>query len=182
MNSEKLANWIQVATSIAVLVGLGLVVAEIRQTHRLTRTEMGSAGFDLLFERWRSHIGENFAVARTKACVAPDELTDVELTELRHYYLVTFASINRQRVLRQLGGFDDYDWQDAAEYEFRDIFREQPARAWFEASRDMLNGVSAGIVAIGDEIMRETTADCLARFMEFSDGARKAATHPGRTD
>jgi len=172
MNSEKITIWIQIAASIAVLVGLALVVVELRQTHSLTRSELGSAGFDLLLERWRSNIGENFAEARTKACVAPEKLTDVELTELKHYYLSTHASINRQKILQELGDFDNYDWASTAVYEFGELFREQPARAWFESEKEALSGVSPEIVKIGEEIIRTTPADCSARFLEFSRAAR----------
>ena len=42
MESQKLVNWIQVATGIAVVVGLGLVVWDLRQIKIHARVQVGA--------------------------------------------------------------------------------------------------------------------------------------------
>ena len=45
MNAQAIANWVQIITSVAVLVGLGLVVFELNQTRTLVKTQLTSDGF-----------------------------------------------------------------------------------------------------------------------------------------
>ena len=58
---------VQAATGLAVLIGLGLVVFELRQAEQLARAELQSEGFSQLMESRRSQLSENFAATKMKA-------------------------------------------------------------------------------------------------------------------
>ena len=42
MNYQSLSNWIQIVTGIAILVGLGLVVLELRQSRDIALAQLSS--------------------------------------------------------------------------------------------------------------------------------------------
>jgi hypothetical protein len=166
-----LDNWVQIATSLAVLIGLALVIVEMRQTHTLSRAEIGAGSFDLLSSRLLSTVGESFAVARAKSCIAPEDLSDSELIELREYYQASVTLINRQMMMRLIGGFN-YRWQDSAETELGGMLETQQGRAWFETYKEDLKASNAELVAIGEDILSKLTINCAKKATEYFNKAR----------
>ena len=91
----RLDTWIQIATTGAVVVGLGLVIFELRQTKELTRLQLTQASADEVAMENIAIMGENAASVLRKACLAPETLTEDEI-----FVLDTFFKIKLTRVLR----------------------------------------------------------------------------------
>ncbi len=112
MDSQKLSHWIQIATGLAVLAGLGLVVWELQQAKVLTRLQLTSDTYTLSVGYNSSFLGEDPIAVHTRACLDPEGLT-LEDANLLEFY---FNSLE-QRVAR-LASLED---ELAAPVTFGDI-------------------------------------------------------------
>ncbi|NKB97366.1 MAG: hypothetical protein GKR90_02540 [Pseudomonadales bacterium] len=113
MEEPKLSVWIQLATGIAVLFGLALVIWELNQTRELAIAQRVHDGYSLIIEDARSKLGESFGEVFAKGCVEPSQLTDGEILQLREYFDANLYLIRRMKEIREVGGFD-YSWERIA--------------------------------------------------------------------
>lgn len=113
MSTDRLSVWIQVATGVAVIVGLALVVFELQQTRDLARAQIVHEGYSLLLDENRAIMGETFGDVYAKACLQPAELTDGEIVQIRQYHDSGLYMIRRIREIRESGVFD-YSWEQVA--------------------------------------------------------------------
>ena len=95
MDSQKLMNVIQITTGLAVLVGIGLVVWELRQTRQFMEFELVDRTFAEALETRRSEIGEDVMSSYAKAC-AGEVLSQKDRLVLDRYFLMMFSLVTRQ--------------------------------------------------------------------------------------
>ena len=105
MSENKLFNAIQIATGLAVVVGLIMVFIELRQAKSLSLAELTSEGYAQAMADFRVIMGENSAAVIAKACTAPDELSFEETVILDAYYDSKIAQVSRLRVLEFVADF-----------------------------------------------------------------------------
>ena len=79
MNSQNIFNFVQLATGLAVIIGLGLVVWELNQTREFARLNYINTNLDLSYQRNLTLMGENAASVELRACINPEALTDEQL-------------------------------------------------------------------------------------------------------
>ncbi len=75
MDSNKLANWLQVGANIGLLGGLVLVAIQISQSNAIATSSAGSVYFQQYQDYLVAGMGENPAVVRAKAIFEPDSPT-----------------------------------------------------------------------------------------------------------
>ena len=63
MDSSKIANWVQVTATVGVLIGIVLVVIEMRQAKALAHAEVTAQFFQEVAQNNRAQMGENPAAA-----------------------------------------------------------------------------------------------------------------------
>jgi hypothetical protein len=76
---ERAARWIALAANIGVVLGLILVIVEVRQNAELTRTQMEQRKNDFLAEIEFSLANRESAEVWVKAIRTPESLTDAEM-------------------------------------------------------------------------------------------------------
>ena len=112
-------DWIQLFTLVAVLIGLGLVIYELRQAQMLTRAELAADGYGRLLDKYAFLIGESAAEAFTKNCRGED-LSESEMTQVDAFLRHILTRGQRVRDLERLVGFgydlDSMSYGTAAEY------------------------------------------------------------------
>ncbi|MEQ8690580.1 MAG: hypothetical protein RIC89_07050 [Pseudomonadales bacterium] len=131
MSEEKLFNWIQIATGIAVVVGLIMVFIELRQAKSLSLAELTSEGYAEALADFRTVMGENPAPVIAKSCYEPANLAAEELIILNAYYNSKIAQVTRLRVLEQVADFG-VPWEQVAQQQLLDVMATEPGRKWFE--------------------------------------------------
>lgn len=129
MGKDALNLTIQAITSLVIVLGLGLVVWELRQAQDLTRAQLASEGWLEMMATSRAALSENFAVTRAKACMRPTELSDSELVEMSTYHTILFDQIMRARGYSQIGRYNASSWKTLAERNFKDILSTEIGRA-----------------------------------------------------
>lgn len=86
MSKSGVENAVQIATTLAILLGLALVVWELKQTRDLASAQLIS---DTLITREQSNLssmGENPIATLSKTCFAKENLTGEEVRIASIYY------------------------------------------------------------------------------------------------
>ncbi len=131
MSDSNLLNWIQIATGIALVVGLIMVFIELRQAKSLSLAELVSEGYAEATADFRTVMGENPAPIIAKSCFEPQNLQPDEFVVLNAYYNSKIAQISRLRVLEQVGDFG-VPWEQVAQQQLIEILASPTGRQWFE--------------------------------------------------
>lgn len=129
MNSQKVANWVQVSANIGILLGLALVFLQIRQNTDILKTQMLFEESHRTVEAEYVMIGENGAAAWAKALAAPNELT---LTEQRIVEGYLWGAVEQWRytyTLSQMGLLEE-EWKDRVFSEVPYFLGNPYGRAW----------------------------------------------------
>ncbi len=141
MDSNKLANWLQVVASIGLLGGLVLVAIQINQnsdqlsqSHQLARAQLLSNQHDSWIEIDASKQSETFARALAKSIIRPNELTASEILELDGYLFTYIDQLDRDRDLYNLGVFGTPP-EALVRGSLSDYFGNEFARAWWAETK-----------------------------------------------
>ena len=114
MEKNRIFDWVQLITMIAIVAGLALVVIELRQSHTLAQQQATAETFSDLIAVQQTYLGEDFMATFAKACTNPTNLTDRELLEMRAYRNIQLIVAGRAKINQETAGFD-YEWERAAE-------------------------------------------------------------------
>ena len=131
MNSDRLNKWVQTATGLAIVVGLGLVIWELQQSREATSSQLSSDHYQIVGQHYAALFGENPADVLAKACDSAETLTRSELFVLDSYYSDVLQKIGRMHTLSLRGRFysNDY-WQDRLDW-LDILFMSEAGRAYW---------------------------------------------------
>lgn len=135
MNLDRLNNWLQLITSIGVIVGLVLVAAELRQQTVATRAEMSAILWNAEQDLNQSLQNEATSRALQKSVDAPLEMTTQDHIVVNAFnWEVINAHVGRANSLAAAGILEDsieYNAQLAAEI----IMGSAYGKAWWEENK-----------------------------------------------
>ncbi|NKB32134.1 MAG: hypothetical protein GKR91_03455 [Pseudomonadales bacterium] len=97
-------SWVHMATGIAVIIGIMLVIYELEQTRQIAFTEMAQEAMSELNLRDTTLFGEEAAATIAKACFSPTELTDPEKVVLDSVFSSQINFAIRIKLLEDTGG------------------------------------------------------------------------------
>ena len=160
----KIDRVIQLATLIAVVVGLALVVWELQQVRTLTRAQLSSDFVDTLIAVNQMPVGESLSSALAKACLSPNELSLDEMIEIDRYYFAILNLVNRVYLLSDRDGiYPDQYWRSQLGF-LTPIFSSPYGRIWFSDRQSTEYG--EGIVEAAREYMATIEPDaCEQRYL-----------------
>lgn len=163
MTGERLFNYVQLATGVALLVGLLLVFVELQQAKALSLAELTSQGYSEVLADQRALMGENAAQTIARACEQPETLSSEDAVVLHAFYLNKITQLSRLRVLETIADFG-VPWQRIAEDYLVDVLSTEPGRVWFET-----NLISdAELFEIGKRLMQEGVPSCVSLLVTRS--------------
>lgn len=148
MHNNSLFNLIQMATGIALVIGLVLVFVELQQAKSLSLAELTSEGYSEAMAEFRAVMGENPAPIIAKSCHDPEALNAEEYIVLTAFYSSKIAQITRLRVLEAVADFG-VPWQTVARQQLVGILETEPGKAWFLRHFE----VDPELYAIADEMI-----------------------------
>ena len=132
MNKVSPVDIVQIVTSLAVVVGLGLVVAELQQSREATQSQLKTESYQIWTQLKSASLGDDSADVLSKACLTPETLSDADYMVLQNYYSVIINSIVRNRELSMGSFYDDSLWQDAALGGLTEMFVTSPGRGYWK--------------------------------------------------
>ena len=152
MTSQEIADWVQIATGIALLAGLGLVIWELQQSRELHRTGLFSDAFSLYAQQRVPIMGENPSEVLARACTKPDQLTDSDLEVLTIHYTEVYSRILR---IKLFGTFSDLyepeSWRAFLPM-LEEVFRTIPGQVWWTTNKQVYD---TGIRTAGDQYLQK---------------------------
>lgn len=108
MRQSNVNDILQLAASIGVIIGLILVMYEIRETNKIAENQ---AAIDMngLYNEWTSALmDEGMAELWLKSLETPEDLTRVDLIRLRYAYLTAMQAFETNHFLWESGGLRMY--------------------------------------------------------------------------
>ncbi len=136
MKKLSVESWVQMATGIAVIIGIGLVVYELEQTRQIAFTEMAQEAMSEITVRETTIAGENAAETLAKACFTPSELNEADKFVLDAVFSSQINFALRIKLLEDTGGINTIwrlNLRQAVDY----ITSFPQGVTWMEASRSI---------------------------------------------
>ena len=135
--SRKIEFAVQSITGIAVIIGVILVVIELRQTRTLTFSQMSQERLAGVIEEKSKVYGDNLGDVFEKSCLSPEALTVGESLIMHAYFENQIDQVMRVYILQNHGvGFDtamaNVDWTVAAAQFVYNIQRSPAGIAWLK--------------------------------------------------
>jgi hypothetical protein len=132
MEASKLLNWLQLAGTFGILVGMILVGVQISQATELTRLQMDNEWLSKFEQRYTMMVGEAPAEVLAKAIDDPESLTTADIVVLENYiggYLEYWWTIKR---FADEGLVDDERWHEITDSGSQNyIFGHAFGKAWW---------------------------------------------------
>jgi hypothetical protein len=133
MDSENMSKWLTLGANIGILIGLALVVIQIRQNSDLLRLQFINDEYMTEYSSERLLIGENPADAIMKAMYSPEDMTYADFRVNDAYLVSKIDSMYRRYHLGQEGIFDEDDWRESnIGFTFEWLFGNRFSQLWWE--------------------------------------------------
>ena len=163
---SDLTNWIQTLTAVAVLVGLGLVIYELRQAKELAMADLMIQQYAFGNDVDNTMLGENPMGSRARDCMG-ESITPKDALILHEYFWATFDKLASRRATLRTAD-PDTDWSEYARTMLTKIFSTKRGRIWWEIGRESGN-FQPDMLMIGDELLSELDppwcADMVRRYV-----------------
>jgi len=164
---SEIGDRLQLAASIGVIIGLILVIYEIRETNRIAENQ---AAIDMgsLYSEWTVLMtDEQMARLFVKSLESPDALSRDELLRLHYMYFTASQTFRTGHFLRQTGGLSLYP-ESTLHEDASAAFSGPVAKRWVAMIQTGPDEIS--------EIMRQAAQDTPTEArLQFLDGLRPPA-------
>ena len=129
MNLDRLGHYTQIISGIFLIIGVVLVVLQLRQTEALTRAQLLNEAWAMRIQQAGTAAGENPMKALAKLCTA-EPLTDEDAFVVHNVFLQRLFLILRARTVNESAGFDDAFWKQEAQGNLGFILGTERGQAW----------------------------------------------------
>ncbi len=155
--AKNIVDWVQVVTGIGVIIGLILVIVEIRQSREIARLQIISSDFSITANERFTMMGENLADVMAKACEDPNEISHSDWLIISSRYAEVLNRIRRGYAYsRNSTIYSDFDWQRWT-INFQLIFATKPGQEWWSQQ----TWVEPEIRKIGNEMLEQLDVEQL---------------------
>jgi hypothetical protein len=173
VRTNKLEQWIQLSSTGAVLVGVVLVVIQLRQNSELIELQILKDDANSYIENEINLLPDNIYEIRQKSLDAPDELTLYEYQVLDGLYWAT--AVSRWRSLYDLaerGLVNQSAWKNLIQEDVDWYFANEFGRAWWERvstlestlPTELIEHVNASLAELPDSYMNDALEDVKNRI------------------
>lgn len=137
MNRKDWESWLQISSTLAVLVGVVLVVAQLRQNAELIELQILKEESESYIQNFAEILPENFTQTWIKAIDDPQTLSRDEVFAVDIYlYARTVARWRAMYVLAERGLVEDSEWQRLVAEDAPSALGYPFGRAWWEEIKE----------------------------------------------
>lgn len=183
MTKGTLSQWVTAATNIAVLIGVLLLIVELRQNAELARIEMIQGRINtnqqLESEFFEPHVTRIWV----KSFMDPASMTLEEIRTMDAYMVVFMNQVMREHALEQAGLLDRGATAKLMEENFWFLFGSPYAKVWWEQLGQ--SGLSPEVVELARPIVDSAEDGFLyEKFTHFQNslGVNKKASPKQEND
>ncbi len=149
LNTESI---IRLITTFSVIIGMVLVIYELRQTRDLAETEIRTQALVLGMDLKSNLVSDRGIEALRKACLE-EELTVEDIIVLDNYYRAIYDQINYMGLV---SARFEYDWETYASNQLeRIVFMTSHGRDWWNANESWM---FPDLRIIGDRLLEDQAA------------------------
>jgi hypothetical protein len=166
MIKGNLSQWITATTNIAVLLGVILLVVELRQNAELARVQMIQARINTNQQAESAFFDPQLSQVWVKSFSDPASMTLAEIRTMDAYLVVFMNQMMREYDLEQAGLLEQGATLKLMESNFLFLFGSPFAKAWWAQLGQI--GLSPGFVETADPIVKSVEEDFLnEKFSEL---------------
>jgi len=159
MENNKWGRYFQVATNLAVLLGVVLVVIQLRQNSELLKLQIIKQDADTYTSAALETLPEDFNDVLYKSIESPEELNGAEILALDRYFWG--RQLTRWRGLydlADLGLLEDSAWRRSIIEDA--ILLDHPyGRAWWNGIKEWETTLPDDLVVLVDEVLGNSPGD-----------------------
>jgi hypothetical protein len=162
----NIGDWVQILSALSILIGIVVVVYEIRQTRAVAEAQLITDQSGIVVSARMSVVGEDGARILAKACDEPAELTRAETEVLSAYYrTLLFSLISRMRVPSETGLLDEVSfggsWRGQSMGVAGTVLGTPYGRFWWKGTRDTwVARAYPQLSTIFDDILKKMGSGC----------------------
>ena len=124
-------DWFQILSNVALIVGVAIVIYELRLTRDFTEAEILTVEMSRISDRLLAKMGDAPMSALTKSVHSPEELTEEEIVVLDAYYnLITLNWISLTLTRELIGVGVSVGAEESVRMQARRNFSSEPGRRW----------------------------------------------------
>lgn len=158
-SSLKIFDVVQLIAAIAIVMSLGLVIWELRQTQTLALGNIYHEYWSETLENKRVLLGEDPAAVIAKGCSDPASLSPGEREIVRAALDIQFIMLDRSRTIETVVEFG-LPWEEAAIVRLRSILSSPIGRYDYEMFGDHEERWPSVYRPYIEEILKEEYLDC----------------------
>ena len=159
MGNNRWGQYFQVATNLAVLLGVVLVVIQLRQNSELLELQIIKQVADTYTAAALETLPENFNDVFYKSIDSPEDLTGAELLALDRYLWGRLLTRWRGLYdLADLGLLEDSAWRRSI-VEDAGLLDYPYGRAWWNGIKNWETTLPEELVALVDEVLENSPGD-----------------------
>jgi hypothetical protein len=132
MTKLEISQWVTAATNIAVLLGVVLLVIELRQNAELAQLEMVQARTTAYQQAEGAFFDTDLGRIWVKSFKQPESMTLEEIRAMDAYLAINMAQIRRIYDLERAGLMERGATLEIAEGDFAFLFGSRFGKAWFQ--------------------------------------------------
>jgi hypothetical protein len=130
--TDRLHRWLALGANIGILIGLVLVIVQIRQSTQLARATYRSQGSDVANQIWASLMGGHAGDVIEKSVECPKELTYSDFMALDAFLFTAINILYRDYQLAQEGLYSETDWHGTVDAYANWYLANPFARGWWD--------------------------------------------------
>ena len=130
--TDRLHRWLTLGANVGILIGLVLVIVQIRQSTQLARTTYQSEGNVVANQIWANLMGDRVGDVIEKSVECPNELTYSDFMALDAFLFTSINMLYRDYQLTQEGLFSEADWKRSVDTYVHWYLANPFGRAWWD--------------------------------------------------
>ena len=142
-------DWLQLLTNIAVVIGIGVLIYELNQTHLHNRSQVIAVDYQMSTEVELAMLGDNPAGAFAKSVTDPDQLTSEErfiVDTFLEAFLMEFRYVGS---MHRIGVIENPFLGSARKERARRFLSHSYGREWWRRNQDRFSESIRSVVDKG---------------------------------
>ena len=132
IGSDRLHRWLALGANVGILIGLVLVIVQIRQSTQLARSTYRSQGNDVANQVYGNLLGGHGGDVIEKSVECPHELTYGDFMALDAFLFTGINMFFRDYQLAEEGLYSEADWQQSVDLYVHWYLGNPFGRAWWD--------------------------------------------------
>ena len=167
MKKKKWDGWHQILSTLAVLVGVALVILEIRQNSELIELQILKQSSDNYIAYSIAVLPANIYAIRQKSMDNPESLSHLDFRALDGFYwAITVLQWRGLYDLSERGLLERSAWQRMVQDEAPVYLGYPFGRAWWKGIKDGATSLPDELVSTVDEALADTPRNFSAKSFE----------------